>query len=85
MPPALSAATALSCARLLPAALTRASCAAAVQVCTLSSLLPLPLLGLVPNHSGPEAQRKSGGRRRAGLDRRLSYSGTRAFTGWQGR
>ena len=32
---------------------------AAAQVCTLSSLLPLPLLGLVPNSSGPEAQRKA--------------------------
>ena len=35
------------------------SCAAGAQVCTLSSLLPLPLLGLVPNSSGPEAQRKA--------------------------
>ena len=32
-----------------------------VQVCTLSSLLPLPLLGLVPNTSGSEEVARGAG------------------------
>ena len=48
-------------------------CLCVVQVCTLSSLLPLPLLGLVPNTSGSEevrgepVPRRQVGRNEAGL------------------
>ena len=39
-----------------------------LQVCTLSSLLPLPLLGLVPNSSGAEEVHNSSKRGPEGLD-----------------
>ncbi len=43
-------------------------CHGAPQVCTLSSLLPLPLLGLVPNSSGAEEVQNATKRGAEGLD-----------------